>query len=188
MRILLTAFGFLTLTATANAQVVVFGSGLGRECYEAAEMNRLTANEAIEVCTTALTHQTMTRQDRISTHVNRGILYMRNGNFRRAMADYNNALEMDPENGEAYLNIGAAYIYERDYPPAVEALDRAIELETSDLWAAYYNRGIAHEQSGDLTAAYWDFVRSQELNPDSPLPGRQIERFTVEERPVDPDA
>lgn len=188
MRIALTAFSFLALSASANAQVIVFGSGLGRECYEAAETSRLTAYDAIDICTNALTQQTMTRGDRVSTLVNRGILYMRNGNFRRAMTDYNNALEMDPENGEAYLNIGAAYIYEQDYLPAIDALNRAIELETTDLWAAYYNRGIANEQSGDLTSAYWDFVQSQELNPDSPLPGRQISRFTVEERPAEPEA
>ena len=187
MRILLTTLAFSALSFSANAQVVVYGSGLGRQCYEAAETSRMTARAAIGVCTNALTEGTMTRQDRVSTLVNRGILYMREGEFETAMADYNQALEMDPDNAEAFLNMGAAYIYEQDYAPAIEVLDRAIELEANHLWAAYYNRGIAHEQSGDLTSGYWDFVRSQELNPDSPLPARQIERFTVEELPVEPD-
>ena len=183
-------FGLLALIITAfsssaYAQVIVFGTGLARDCYEAAETSRLTANEAIETCTVALTQQTMSRDDRVSTLVNRGILYMRNGNFTSAMNDYNNALDFAPEMGEAYLNIGAAYIYQREYDAALTALNRAIDLETTDIWAAYYNRGIAHEQTGDLTSAYWDFVRSQELNPESELPARQIARFTVEERPVE---
>lgn len=42
-------------------------------------------------------------------HVNRGNAYDDQGNFERAMAEYDRALELNPGYGEAYYNRGIAY-------------------------------------------------------------------------------
>ena len=67
----------------------------------------------------------------------------------------------------------------KDYNAAMESLNKAIELDSHDLYAAYYNRAIAKEQTGDIQGAYFDFKRADELNPDSDLAKRQMERFQV---------
>ena len=62
------------------------------------------------------------------------------------------------------------------------SLNRAIELDTNDLFAAYYNRAIARENTGDVPGAYYDFQRSLELKPGWDLAQRQLSRFEVQEQ------
>ncbi|MAK60582.1 MAG: hypothetical protein CMK09_06360 [Ponticaulis sp.] len=180
MRYALIALSMAAFGAGAQAQVLVIGSGLAKECYEAAETMRLGLGDSVEKCTKALNYETMSQNDRMSTLTNRGILYMRNGQYKMAMADYEKALEINDQKGETWLNIGAAHIYQQNYSEAIDALNTAIELGTDDLYAAYYNRAVAAERIGDITSAYWDFRKSAELNPEFEVASRQLERFTVE--------
>lgn len=180
MRYALIALSMAAFGVSAHAQVLVIGSGLAKECYEAAATSRITAGDSVEKCTKALNYEALSQNDRMSTLTNRGILHMRNGQYKMAMADYQKALAINDQKGETYLNIGAAHIYQQNYPEAIEALNSAIELGTDDLYAAYYNRGVAAERLGDITSAYWDFRKSSELNPEFDIAASQLERFTVE--------
>ena len=67
------------------------------------------------------------------------------------------------------------------FPAALAPLDRAIELESIDLFAAYYNRAIAKENTGDVAGAYADFTKSLELKPGWELAERQLTRFSFED-------
>jgi hypothetical protein len=40
-------------------------------------------------------------------------------------------------------------------------------------------RAIAHENLGDLTAAYRDYSKAAELDPDWDAPKKELTRFTV---------
>ncbi|MEM6946835.1 MAG: tetratricopeptide repeat protein [Pseudomonadota bacterium] len=144
-----------------------------------AQSTRFTDVE--RTCTRALESETMTRVNRAATYVNRGIIRMRAGRHAAALRDYERAIGLQDELGEAFLNKGAAHILMGDHGAAVVALDRAIDLDTNDLHAAHYNRALAREQSGDVTGAYYDFKTASELRPEWPLPQRQLERFTVTE-------
>ena len=110
---------------------------------------------------------------------------MRAGDQKSAISDYDRALKMNPDKGEAHLNRGAALIYLQDFVAAKVALDRAIDLESRDLFAAYYNRGLANERLGDFTSAYADFSRSLELNPEFVVAAQQLERFIISKEPAD---
>lgn len=185
MRFTLIALFLASMGASANAQVLVIGSGLAKDCYTAAETLRITAREGLESCSKALSHEMLSQNDRMSTLINRGILYMRNGNYKLAMDDYQAALEIDDMKGETYLNIGAAHIYQEEYAEAKTALNKAIELGSTDLYAAYYNRAIANERLGDISSAYWDYRKALDLQPEFEVAARQLERFTVETRAPD---
>ncbi|MEL6758513.1 MAG: tetratricopeptide repeat protein, partial [Pseudomonadota bacterium] len=91
------------------------------------------------------------------------------------------AIKLQPELGAAYLNKGAAMIYQKDFQGAIAPLDRAIDLESADLFAAYYNRAIARENTGDVAGAYADFQKSLALKPGWELAQNQLSRFSVEE-------
>ena len=101
--------------------------------------------------------------------------------YDEALADYAKAIEIDGELGAAYLNEGAAHIYRKDFESALAPLDRAIELDTTDIFAAYYNRAIARENTGDVPGAYYDFQKALELNPGWELAERQLNRFEVQQ-------
>ena len=89
------------------------------------------------------------------------------------------AKRIRPETGATWLNEGAAYIFKKDFNSALVSLEKAIELNSEDLYAAYYNRAIAKENTGDVEGAYFDFVKSKELNPDFAKTDAQLARFTV---------
>eukprot|EP00212_Chloropicon_laureae_P007731 CAMPEP_0197497922 /NCGR_PEP_ID=MMETSP1311-20131121/54421_1 /TAXON_ID=464262 /ORGANISM="Genus nov. species nov., Strain RCC856" /LENGTH=170 /DNA_ID=CAMNT_0043043619 /DNA_START=74 /DNA_END=582 /DNA_ORIENTATION=- len=170
----------MAITGTAaSAQVLVIGGGLARECYDLVKSGNYSFRGADQTCTLALQEETMTRPNRAATHVNRGVLRMREGDYDKALRDYSAAIDIQPEMGAAYLNKGAAHIYQRDFPEALETLDRAIALESADIFAAYYNRGIARENTGDVTGAYYDFQKALELKPGWELAERQLDRFNV---------
>ena len=168
------------LAQTASAQVFVIGQGLGGECYQKTKNNFGNFRAAEEVCTRALREQTMTRANRAATYVNRGVLRMREGQYDNALSDYADAINLQPELGAAYLNEGAAHIYKKDFQAALAPLNRAIELDSEDLFAAYYNRAIAKENTGDVTGAYYDFMKALDLKPGWELAVRQLSRFEVE--------
>lgn len=168
------------LAPAAVSQVFVIGGGLGGKCYEMTLSETTQRDEAIDVCTRALKEDAMTRSNRVGTYVNRGIHHMRLGDHDAALEDYQQALKLLPNTGEAYLNMGAAYVYKKEYLPAISALDKAISLDSSSLHAAFYNRAIAKENSGDVSGAFYDFKKALELNPGWELAELQLRRFQVD--------
>ena len=170
----------LFTTYAAAAQVFVIGGGLGGDCYHQTQMKYASFNQADRVCTRAIREEVMTRDNRAATYVNRGVLRMRHGKYDSAIADYAKAVKIKPNLGAAYLNEGAARIYQKDFASAIAPLDRAIELESTDIFAAYYNRAIARENTGDVPGAYDDFRKALELKPGWDLAESQLSRFAVQ--------
>jgi tetratricopeptide (TPR) repeat protein len=181
MRTLAVLVTALVMTIPASAQMIVLGTGLSRSCYESALYGTSVSKTDIENCSKALTEMTLNREKRLATYVNRGILLMRDGQYDRALTDFDVAIKMDDTLGATHLNRGAALIYKTEYDAALDALNRAIELETKDLHAAYYNRALAYERKGDLTAAYYDLKKSLDLKPDFTPAAEQIDRYIVKE-------
>ena len=167
--------------ASASAQVFVVGGGLAKDCFELAKSGNYQFRTADETCTRAIQEETMTRANRAATYVNRGVIRMREGNYEDALSDYGRATDIQPELGAAYLNEGAAHIYRKNFDLALSPLNRAIELESADIFAAYYNRAIARENTGDVAGAYTDFQKALELKPGWDLAERQLNRFTVQQ-------
>lgn len=180
-KILLASLVIAMPAASAIPQTLVIGGGLARDCYDHVKSGDSNFQKVDRVCTNALRQETMTRVNRSATYINRGIARMREGRLESSLGDYQSALDLRPKLGAAYLNRGAALIFQKDYEGALEALNMAIELETQDIHAAYYNRAIAREQSGDVAGAYSDFQRTKELKPDWTRVDRQLARFTVTE-------
>ncbi len=175
----LIGFAALSMTGTAAAQVFVVGGGLARECFELAKSGTYSFRTAEETCSRALREETLTRENRAATYVNRGVMRMREGEHDTALSDYANATSLIPDLGAAYLNEGAAHIYLKDWQAALVSLNKAIELQTEDIFAAYYNRAIARENTGDVPGAYFDFQKALELKPGWELAERQLGRFEV---------
>lgn len=163
----------------AIAQVTVLGSGLGKDCYTAVKYSKTGIDNAERICTKALQSGSLTHVNRKATFINRGIARMRGGQYDGALKDYAAAERISTEDGTLYLNRGAAYIYKKDFAAALEDLNKSIELETQDLFAAHYNRAIAKENTGDVNGAYFDFKKALELKPDFTQAQQQLERFTV---------
>lgn len=174
----LCATAMLAAAGATGASNLIIGGGSAQECSDAAEKGR-TDNRAVLACTTALEVETLSFRDRARTYVNRGVLQMRQRQFDAARADFDQASAIDPNLGEAYVNRGATFVGEERYREGVEQIDKGLSMGVRAPEKAFFNRGLANEGLGDLTAAYNDYSRAAQLKPDWPAPKTELARFTV---------
>jgi tetratricopeptide (TPR) repeat protein len=165
-----------SLTTPASAYVAVVG-GLAGLCYEHAR-NGERSPEAIDNCTGALISGLSVR-DRAATLINRGIIHMNRGGHDRALADFDHAIELQPNLAEGHVNRGAALLAQDNYSAAITAINRGLELNPMEPARAYYNRGVAHEELGQLRAAYNDYRRAADMAPTWAPPRTELTRFRV---------
>jgi lipoprotein NlpI len=167
--------------APASAAVTTLGSTMARSCYVAA-LHREATMQNIEVCDRALQQQPLTVEDELATHVNRGILRMLFGDAGGADADFRRALALNANQPEAWLNLGVLQYRRGDSTAALEMFDRALALQTKEPALAHFGRALAHEDRGNLRAAYADLLQAQSLKPEWSEPANQLKRFAVRQR------
>ena len=176
-----TAAAVMAFATASEAAVTVLGGGMAHACSLAA----LGGESAIKfeaMCTQALDTEMMDQRDRAGTYVNRGILKLRRKDFASAQFDFNRAVQVKPDLGEAYVNRGAAAVGAKRYADGLNDLNKAIALGVEEPEKAYYNRALAYEGLDDVKAAYFDYQKALELNPAWDAPKNELLRFTVERR------
>ena len=171
----------VSLASAASASVMTFGSSHAESCYLSVETRDYTS-DAIRDCNRALGESTLSRHDRAGTFVNRGILHMRARNLAAAERDFDAAIATDPGQAEAWLNKGIVSINRGDSAGALTMVDRAFQLQTRRPAVAHYVRAMAHEDSGNLRAAYADLQAARRLEPKWTAVRRDLARFKVRGR------
>lgn len=86
------------------------------------------------------------------------------GDPKRAQAQYDQSLALDPHNPQAYTNRGAAHYSQNNLGGAISDLNRAIEIDPQYA-RAYTNRGLIRQAQGNLAEATQDLNRAIELDP-----------------------
>ncbi|MFY8142470.1 MAG: tetratricopeptide repeat protein [Caulobacter sp.] len=172
------AVAALATAGAAQASTMVIGGGAAKECSDAALKGR-SDKRSVLACTSALELENLNFRDRARTYVNRGVLQMRQKDFGAARSDFDAAGAIDPNLGEVFVNRGAAYVGEERYREGVEQIDKGLALGVKEPEKAWFNRGLANEGLGDLKAAFRDYSRAAELNPDWPAPKLELTRFSV---------
>jgi tetratricopeptide (TPR) repeat protein len=101
-----------------------------------------------------------------STHayVDRGLAFRQLCRFREEMADYDQAVKMDPGFVKAYFERAFATMFYDKRRDAVPDLTKVIELDPGN-WLAYNFRGDINRYWFQLPAAVADFRRAIQLNP-----------------------
>ena len=167
---------------SAQAAVSVFSaSGVAKLCYDGAESGS-DPGAYIFYCDEAL-HTFLTPHDRAATLINRGVLRLALSEVTFALSDFDAGLAIDATIGEGYIDRGASLIEKHQYAEAIRDIDRGLALGARRPGLAYYDRAIAHEQLGDLSAAYKDYQQALELQPDFSLASDELKRFKVVRKP-----
>ncbi len=78
------------------------------------------------------------------------------------MADYDQALKLNPRLGYAWFNKGNIYYDSGDYTSALQCYSEAIRLDPMS-GPAYFNRGITYLQIGNKRQAFSDLSKAGEL-------------------------
>jgi tetratricopeptide (TPR) repeat protein len=177
----MSAFTFAAVAfaaAPGHAAVSVLGNGVAHSCYEFAEFGGNTT-DGISACDFALDQTPLSIKDRAATFVNRGILRGRRNETEGALSDYDRGIALNPGLGEAYVDRGAALLVLKRYDDALADLDKGISLGANRVQIAYYDRAIVDEALGNIRAAYDDYRKAAEIQPDFTLATEQLARFRV---------
>lgn len=166
---------------TAHAAVTVIGGGLAQACSEAA-LSGENDIKFVTLCTAALDGEFLSPRDKAGTYVNRGVIKLRRGAYAEATKDFDYAVRVKPDMGEAYVNRGAASLGLHRWAQSLPDINKAIELGVQEPAKAYYNRALAYEGLDDAKSAYFDYQKALELQPDWDAPREQLTRFSVSHR------
>ena len=97
-------------------------------------------------------------------HVKTGNYRLQDGQYDRAIAEFDLALEANPGHPLAYLGIALALMHQQRYEASLDAFGHALALDDS-LAVAYADRGILHDRMGQHDLALRDYRRALALDP-----------------------
>ena len=165
------------------------GGGLGRLRFFAIDSSTLTANEPpvvvprppspdpwkdcqsadaetrLKGCTIVVDAKGDGSRTRLADALDgRCSAYNEKQDYEHAILDCKAAIEVNPRYSYAYGNLGISYLKLRDYPNAISALDRSIDLKTDFLWS-HLNRAQAFETSGKTRPALMDYQYALVIDP-----------------------
>lgn len=85
-----------------------------------------------------------------------------NKEFDKAIADYNDAIRLDPKDSDAYYFRGLIWTMKGEYDKSIANFDETIRLNPKDA-DAYFYRGHVWETKGNKGKAEADFAKAKEL-------------------------
>jgi tetratricopeptide (TPR) repeat protein len=143
------------------------------QCYN--ESQKFSSQQALAACTQLIGDRDAS-PEHISDYVHaRGLVYSRAGDTRRAIAEYGEAIRLEPKDSTVYFNRGLAYDRLGDRPRAISDYSEAIRIDPKD-YEAHLNRGLVYLDDLKLEKAAADFTRAHQLKPGEawPLANRGI--------------
>jgi len=109
-------------------RIVITGSRLGLQ--------------PVDVCTLATNTPDSSQSSVSGSYNNRGVLLFAQKDFPAALADFDMAIELEPESGLLYINRGYTLTAMQRWQESIAAYTTSIELAAPELDKAYFNRGL----------------------------------------------
>ena len=122
-----------------------------------------SADQRISGCSSLIQSGRVSGQNLAVVYHSRGLAYYDKGDDDRAIADYNEAIRLDPNFAYAYSSRGLAYDHKGDLGRADPDYNQAIRLDPK-FAQAYFNRGNAYYQKGDDDRAIADYNEAIRLD------------------------
>jgi tetratricopeptide (TPR) repeat protein len=183
MRRVLVLSCLLLVSGPAFASSLILHNSAGHDCYLETLRDPTPENtrRAIAVCNQAVddARSDPDSYNQAAALVNRGDVRLRAQDYAGAIADSKQAIAIYRDLSQAYLNLGAGMIGLGHYDDALPSLDKAIDLNGGEPERAYFNRGLAKENIGDIRGAYYDYRKAVEINPRFEPATEQLTRFKI---------
>ncbi|KKD04095.1 ATP-binding protein [Streptomyces sp. WM6386] len=127
-----------------------------------------------------LTRPGLDPRGRAAAHALRGREWRHEGEYGRALEEYDRAIELDPDAPLAHYGRGLTLQLMDDYPAALTALDRADALSPDTGWIIA-ERAETYRMAGRYEEALTDFDRALALDPTDAgaLTGRAVCRHVL---------
>lgn len=150
------AFG-LVLAAPALAQK-------NDENWHQCASNTSAPDVKIAACSAVIQAGGGTNKNLNAALYNRGSAYSATGQYDKAIADFTQALKLNPDDGILYIGRGNAYLQNGDFDHAGPDFDAAIRLHAQPA-VAYSGKGMIDFVRGQYDRAIEDFGQTVRLQP-----------------------
>jgi tetratricopeptide (TPR) repeat protein len=126
---------------------------------------KVAGDDSLAACTRLISSQAPRGGDLAQAYASRGVIYIRfKGDWDRAIADYDEALRLDPKNAGAYAGRAAAYLRKGNVDRALPDLNEGLRLDPKNsgvhnVFGYYYNK------KGDYRRALTEVNEALRLYP-----------------------
>ena len=120
----------------------------------------------IVACTRNIQSGRFTGSNLAVAFMNRGLAYKKKSQWDRAIADYSEAIRLNPDNAQVFNNRGNAYFFDGQWDRALEDYDNAIRLQPN-LAEAFGNRGNVYRKQGQFDRAIAEYGNALHFDPDN---------------------
>jgi lipoprotein NlpI len=124
----------------------------------------LSGDEAIAACTRAIDSHTLPQKNQANAYYNRGYEYWRKDEYDRAIADYSEAIRLDPSLTEAYNNRALSLYETGEYNRALPDYEKALQLDPKHT-NSYYGLGNLYRSKAEYSKSIENYTKALELNP-----------------------
>ena len=125
---------------------------------------RLDTKTRLAACSRLLAAEGLTKTERTWALIQRGTLYRRTEEYKKALADFAKAEELDPGNPEIYQDRARIYFNTERHAEADEQLTKALKLNPRHAWS-WYARGRARVNQKKYDDALKDYDKALALSP-----------------------
>ena len=101
----------------------------------------------------------------VNLYNSRGYKSYEKGQYDLAIADYNRALQIDPNDAMVLANRANAYAAKEDFDKAIADYTKAAEINPKD-FKVYHDLGLTYVNKGDFDKAIYYFNKTLEVKPD----------------------
>lgn len=109
--------------------------------------------------------------------------------YAAAIEDCHRAIDLDPEFGNPYNDIGAYYLEQGELDEAIPWLRMALKAKRYESYCfPHFNLGRVQESRGDLEGALAHYLKALEENPRYALAAKAVERVRAHLAARNPEA
>lgn len=153
-----------SLLAAALAVLASVMAAMAAPADDRTTCERASGDVAVAACTRAIESGAFAGAELAKLHTNRGVERKLKGDLDGALADYTEAIRLNPTDFFAFNNRANVRRDKGDLAGAVADYTEAVRLEP-DYAAAYTNRGLVQERMGDLEGARASFKAALAASP-----------------------
>jgi len=133
----------------------------------------------VETCSDAIATEGISSKTKMASYYNRGLIHQTLGRFEEARADFQSAINIDTNFGDAYLALAGLSMSENDPKTARETIQAALSTNIRHPAYAHYLLGHALETESRFVEARTEYRRALELRPNWRDAQRRIDRINI---------